>query len=634
MKHKCTVILGCGLALTFRLIAQVILPQDLQRGLDISLALHGNGMDDLGRHNAEILGNVTFVPDRFGASNSAAFFSGDLSEVIVATNLPSQTTTNVTVTAWVRTAITNQTMQLLLKSHYPDSSDEQWTLFIQSGIGLKPQLGFGIKRNSGGVPQAGWHFVVSGSTLPIGGSNWTFLSATWDGSTATVYVNGTPIGSTSSIPPGGIDTFSTGDLIVGRSPYAASPTPFIGDINQIMIYDRSLSQLEISELYTFQKIGPQSSAPTNGLIAYYPLSGDTRDYSGSGYDGFPTNIVSAPDRFGLANGAFYFSGTNSFIDLGNPPAFNFRNDFSLSIWVKATTPQIGTYFLGKYSAFSMNAYGLGTSDFAVSYAFMQNGSFPSGAYLEGGPEIGDGSWHHILATFQRTNAASLYVDGSLVATNLNTRNNLNPLINADHLLIGQITTGQGFQGYLDDVRIYARALTESEALELFVYESTDGFYSNLIPSLPAGLTNAVATANISSGSVVSIPIIISGAGYTVAPQVTLTGGGGSGAEAIAILSNGSVVSIIVINPGFGYTSAPAVTIESPSLPPSLAVKVNTLALTETVTPGKTYILESTTDGVLWSPVGASFVATISTITNVVPATLTEQLFRIRQLPTP
>ncbi len=52
-----------------------------------------------------------------------------------------------------------------------------------------------------------------------------------------------------------------------------------------------------------------------------------------------------------------------------------------------------------------------------------------------------------------------------------------------------------------------------------------------------------------------------GAGYTVPPVVTISGGGGSGALATAILDvNGAVTHIRITNPGAGYTSAPNVSI--------------------------------------------------------------------------
>lgn len=63
-----------------------------------------------------------------------------------------------------------------------------------------------------------------------------------------------------------------------------------------------------------------------------------------------------------------------------------------------------------------------------------------------------------------------------------------------------------------------------------------------------------------AGGVTAITIGNQGTGYTVAPSVTLTGGGGTGATAVAVLGTGAntgkVVSVTITNPGSGYTSAP------------------------------------------------------------------------------
>ena len=77
---------------------------------------------------------------------------------------------------------------------------------------------------------------------------------------------------------------------------------------------------------------------------------------------------------------------------------------------------------------------------------------------------------------------------------------------------------------------------------------------------------ATGTAVITSSFVTSITVSDGGAGYTGAPSVTLTGGGGSGATATASVVNGVVTSFTIISPGSGYTSAPTVSIASPPEP--------------------------------------------------------------------
>ncbi len=54
---------------------------------------------------------------------------------------------------------------------------------------------------------------------------------------------------------------------------------------------------------------------TNGLVAYFPFSGNANDSSGNGNNGAPSNATLTADRFGNANSAYQFNGTNARIIL-------------------------------------------------------------------------------------------------------------------------------------------------------------------------------------------------------------------------------------------------------------------------------------------------------------------------------
>ena len=75
-------------------------------------------------------------------------------------------------------------------------------------------------------------------------------------------------------------------------------------------------------------------------------------------------------------------------------------------------------------------------------------------------------------------------------------------------------------------------------------------------------TGAATTKSISSitllGGVKEINITNAGSGYTSAPSITFSGGGGSGAVASAKMSSGSVIYCTVSNQGDNYTSDPTV----------------------------------------------------------------------------
>ena len=70
-----------------------------------------------------------------------------------------------------------------------------------------------------------------------------------------------------------------------------------------------------------------------------------------------------------------------------------------------------------------------------------------------------------------------------------------------------------------------------------------------------------------SNGILSIAVQTEGSGYTTAPAVTITSGGGTGATAVAVLgtgaNSGKVVSITITNPGKNYATNPTVTIAAP-----------------------------------------------------------------------
>lgn len=85
-------------------------------------------------------------------------------------------------------------------------------------------------------------------------------------------------------------------------------------------------------------------------------------------------------------------------------------------------------------------------------------------------------------------------------------------------------------------------------------------------------TRTTATATVdgidSSGSIAGITLTSGGAGYAIAPIVTVADINGSVPPNVTSIVNlaGQVTGFNIINPGSGYTSIPAVTIAAPSIP--------------------------------------------------------------------
>jgi autotransporter-associated beta strand protein len=81
---------------------------------------------------------------------------------------------------------------------------------------------------------------------------------------------------------------------------------------------------------------------------------------------------------------------------------------------------------------------------------------------------------------------------------------------------------------------------------------------------PTVLARAIPV--LSGGTVASITVVDGGSGYTVAPTIILSGGGGTGATATAAISGGVVTAINVVTPGANYTSDPLVYVYSNQSP--------------------------------------------------------------------
>jgi hypothetical protein len=322
---------------------------------------------------------------------------------------------------------------------------------------------------------------------------------------------------------------------------------------------------------------------TNGLVAYYPFNGNANDASGNGYNATNFSVVLGPDRFGNASGAGQFNGSSSYILL--PSALVNRmsgtGPMAVSSWVKSTITANNHAILNIGDASQGN-------DFAI---LSTGGLFYYSGWgapnLLTGKQICDGVWHQCVASFDGTNM-NLYVDGvfqiaqALTSNRLNTRGTIGVRVDLGNEL---------WNGGLDDIRIYSRALSSNDIAQLYAYESPLS-----ITSQPTGSTNLVGTtatfsvtaqssqplsyqwyfvpannsglagayAQIFNGFCVGAVITNGGFGYGNSPNVNFVGGGGSGASGYGTASNGVLTSITVTNAGSGYYNLPAVVIGSPN----------------------------------------------------------------------
>lgn len=208
---------------------------------------------------------------------------------------------------------------------------------------------------------------------------------------------------------------------------------------------------------------------TNGLVAYYGFNGNANDMVG-GNNGSVYNAFLTTDRFGNANSAYSFNGSSSYIDLGNSPSFNFgSNNFTLSCWVNVNPSDNYGYIISKYKNPDPLSYGIGTTGSSV-YAFFSGDT--AGNSINGTQSLKDSNWHFLSVTFTRGDAIRAYIDGTLNQT-ASISSAVGYQTNSQSLLFGKLSDGSGlgpqyYNGLLDEVSIYNRALSASEVSQLYV----------------------------------------------------------------------------------------------------------------------------------------------------------------------
>ena len=214
------------------LVLLIILPfaanaQSITDGLIGYWPFNGNANDESGNgNNVLAINGATLTSDRNNNSESAYYFDGQ-SEMIVNQGLNAP---HITITCWIN-------MQENYSNNYLIS---KWkTGNLAYGIRMDNyNLRFFINTTNGTITK-------SFSDLEISQDEWVFLAVTYDGNTLNGYLNGNK--SIEEVTHSGDITSSISNFIIGNN--SNSSQPFKGMIDDILIYERALSDSEIQSIY-------------------------------------------------------------------------------------------------------------------------------------------------------------------------------------------------------------------------------------------------------------------------------------------------------------------------------------------------------------------------------------------------
>ncbi len=319
-------------------------------------------------------------------------------------------------------------------------------------------------------------FVRSGSS-----GNWSCAA----------YVNGELDTSASSISTNPLNQLNFG---IG----SGGTLPFSGGIDDVRIYNRVLSAAEIRQLYNqgAMKLGVTPTVAStktgisNGLVGHWTFDGKdtvwtsataatTLDKSGNGNTGTLTNMSRSTSTVaGKLGQGLNFYGGNGYVNVSDNVTLRPGNgSWSMSAWAKPNNiNQMASIIAKRETGGDFEQYNMiicNSSDGCNNtgkyfQALFRTNSSDSRISKSSVPVV-DGNWHHFVAVADKlADEVILYVDGQTISY-ITTNVGVWPTVdNTNAFEIGSSGAGTNkFNGSIDNVSLYNRALTASEVYQLY-----------------------------------------------------------------------------------------------------------------------------------------------------------------------
>lgn len=341
-----------------------------------------------------------------------------------------------------------------------------------------------------------WVVAESNSALTYG--MWYHVAATYDGSTAKLYIDGalqstTGSGSAISYPSSVAQNFS-----IGKYNINAYATAIIDDVR---LHDSVLTAGQIYSLYMFGRERAQLSIakapPSVGTpVAHWTF--DTGKVVGttaidSGSSGLSASLVGAARSAGKLGQALAFNGINSVASVSDNAVFSGKSALSISFWFYANAWGTNSGLVTKPGTGDNSTYEfqIGKYGSSIKFNIYNATACSSGCEAVYATVPSAGVWHHLVATYDDASDTMLvYIDGVQVAQNTSANGGINNTSSAlEFAAENGVSGGRLFNGKLDDIRIYDGVLTAIQVSSLYTGGTTARvqLQTTRTPSLVSGL---------------------------------------------------------------------------------------------------------------------------------------------------
>jgi len=212
----------------------------------------------------------------------------------------------------------------------------------------------------------------------------------------------------------------------------------------------------------------------DGLVALWSGEGDARDSASGQMAKVVGGVGYAPGKVGQA---FSFNGSSSYVLISNSPSLNPTGGFSIECWIYPTR-DADQKILSKWGDegdyVNNRSYGLRTiPGFGLSFDIsdLANQCDQSFQIFEVNGVLTLNAWNHVAATYDSaTGIRRLYVNGVNVASHTNAPvavyDSITP-VTIGAFMRSPDTTRDYFQGLIDELAIYNRALSDDEIQAIY-----------------------------------------------------------------------------------------------------------------------------------------------------------------------
>ncbi len=401
-------------------------------------------------------GSLVWVKN-ISEENSALSFDGTDDYVELSTSNLANIDHALTFSAWIYHNDNGLKNQILNKHNWDDSKGYLLALTATSQIEFRLNNGSCDWENN----------ECSLWSEPIAPRTWTHVTALLEDSKMRLFINNIENSSEASFS-GNILNTEVEKLTLGKVSYGLDEY-LNGFLDDVRIYNRALSTTEITALYNNQSVDPTGLIIYNNFDDQNPIQ--ATDLSNNNNHG----IISGASYFSKNHSALSFDGTDDYVELSTSNLANIDHALTFSAWIYHNDNGLKNQILNKHNWDDSKGYLLALTATSQIEFRLNNGScdWENNECSLWSEPIAPRTWTHVTALLEDSkmrlfinnieNSSEASFSGNILNTEV------------EKLTLGKVSYGldEYLNGFLDDVRIYNRALSTTEITALYNNQSVD-----------------------------------------------------------------------------------------------------------------------------------------------------------------